>query len=113
MIVHLCTHRVTWIQVEGVMYKPGGIVVLEMKLVPTFGIIKDLICLDVDNFYIILEKLHTEIFNPHYHAYEISYLSREYSIISPAELPDSSVLSMYKKEQSHFVPLKYSLVENV
>ena len=46
--------------------------ILSVDLVPTFGVISDIIILDVDDYYLVCEPLHTEYFHSHYHAYEVS-----------------------------------------
>ena len=105
--------RVAWIKVLGTTYRSGAIVVLSVDLVPTFGLISDIIIKEVNNYFIVCEILHTECFNTHYHAYEVSRDTLpKFSFVKQTHLADHSVLGMYK--QSHyFVVLKYYIVENL
>ena len=82
---------------EGVTYKPGGIVILQMQLNPTFAEIEDIISFDVNNFMLVTKQLITERFNCHQNAYEVTYDMAEYVITSHEKLIDVSVYSIYKK----------------
>ncbi len=103
-------------EVNGIVYKPGGIVVLKIDLVPTFGIIVDILVLDVDNYFLVCEIVSTECFNSHFHAYELekiiypTYLLRQVN-----QLPDHYMLSAYKLStypNTLFVSLKYNLLSS-
>ena len=55
----------------------GSAVVINLDLLPTFGVIEDI---DVDRFYsyyFVLEILHPFVF-PHYHAHEVSMIHCHY-----------------------------------
>ena len=106
--------RLGWIQLHGTVYKPGGAVVLQMNLYPTFGRIHDLIVFNVNNYYIVCEELITEAFNNHYHAYEVALPNpRSYIICKPSDLVDHTVLGIYHRSTSLLISLKYHLVEHV
>ena len=55
-------YRLRWITILGTCYRLGGVVILSVELVPTFGLISDIIILDVDDYYLVCEPLHTECF---------------------------------------------------
>ena len=100
--------RVTWIEVLGTRYSPGGVVVLSVQLVPVFGLICDILTFDVSDYFLVCETLITECFCSHYHAYEVSYDSYpEYVFVKQSDLADHSVLGLYK---SKYVVLKYNVV---
>ena len=103
-------------EVNGIVYKPGGIVVLEIDLVPTFGIIADILVLDVDNYYLVCEIASTECFNSHFHAYEIEkIINPVYLVCQVNQLADHYMLSAYKLStysNTLFVPLKYNLMSS-
>ena len=54
------------------MYKPGEIVVLKVDLLPQFGLIINVIAMDVFNFYLVCEVLITHFFNSHLHSCQVS-----------------------------------------
>uniref|UniRef100_A0A1X7U522 Uncharacterized protein n=1 Tax=Amphimedon queenslandica TaxID=400682 RepID=A0A1X7U522_AMPQE len=58
----------SWLEDNGMLYKPGGVVVLSMKTKPLFGLIKKTIVLH-DVFYLLCEELLTEYFDHHFHSY--------------------------------------------
>lgn len=102
-------------EVNGTVYKPNGIVVLDVDLVPTFGIIVDLLVMDVDNCHLVCEILSTECFNSHFHAYEVHHVVNPHFIVSKfSKLADNYMLSAYKLStypHTLFVPLKYNLLD--
>ena len=103
--------RLHWIEVLGTIYKPGGVVVLSVDLLPKFGYISDIIVFDVDNYSLVCEVLHTECFHKHYHAYEVSHdTAPSFVFVKQSDLADHSVLGLYKL--SRFVSLKYHIMEN-
>ena len=61
-------YRVSWLEVNGTIYKPGGVVVLSMEADPTFGLIEDIIVFSTDVFYLVCEELTTDCFNSHFHS---------------------------------------------
>ena len=61
-------YSLTWVQINGIVYKTGGAVVLRMNLTPVFGIIIDVIVMDVNDYYIVCEEMVTEHFDHHYHS---------------------------------------------
>lgn len=104
----------SWIQVNGTDYKPGGIVVLKVELNPTFGIIYDILVFDVDQYLLVCEELITVHFNSNLHAFHVSYPDRQsFLICTPSDLADYNVLGLYKQSGSYFVTLKYYLIEEI
>lgn len=103
-------------EVNGIVYKPGGIVVLEMDLVPTFGIIVDILVKDVDSYNLVCEITSTECFNSHFHAYEIEkFINPTYFVCQVNQLYDHYMLSAYELSTYPnilFVPLKYHLMSS-
>lgn len=102
---------------DGTVYRHGDVVVLKNELLPTFGVIKDVIVLDVDRHYFVCEILITEHFLEHFHSFEVTKQnSPNYSICMQSDFVDHHVLHAYRVlscPQSLFVPLKYHLIENI
>ena len=104
--------RLNWIEVLGTKYKPGEIVVISVDTVPKFGLISDVIVLDVDNYFIVCEVLHTIRFNSHYHAYEVSRdTAPTFVFLKQSDMSDHSVLGLYNKITFSFVSLKYHITQ--
>ena len=96
------------------MYKKGGVIVLQIELTPTFGVICDIIVFDVNNYYIVCEKLVTDHFDTHFHAYQVAHCQRKsYNFCKPSDFADHNVLGIYKSSDNLFVTLKYYIVEKV
>ena len=94
-------YSLTWVQINGIVYKTGGAVVLRMNLTPVFGVIIDVIVMDVNDYYIVCEEMVTEHCDHHYHSYKITQLHPKcYIICKTSDLFDHTIL-------------KYYLVENV
>ena len=88
--------------------------ILSVDLVPTFGLISDIIILDVDDYYLVCEPLHTECFRSHYHAYEVSKNTTTSCVfVKQTHLANHCVLGLYHHNFTDFVVLKYHLSENV
>ena len=88
-------------------------VVLDCDLLPQFGIIHEIVVTDVYQPLLVCEKITTNCFLPHYHAYEVIRPKPPvFCICKQSELYDYSVLSLYHV-CSIFIPLKYFLVERV
>ena len=78
------------------MYKPGGVVVLEVNVVPVFGIIRNILVVNAEDYYLICEILYTELFNCHFHSYAVCNNATEYAISKVECLADHYYLSCYK-----------------
>ena len=95
----------------GRVFKPGSIVIHNVDLVPTFGLIVDILVFNVDDYYIVYELLETECFSHHYNVYEVSHqMMKEYKLCKPYKLKDNTVLGVYKLESRLYVPLKYHII---
>ena len=99
----------TWIEVLGTTYKPGGIVVISVETVPTFGLISDVIVLDTTDYFLVVKKMHTVCFNAHLHGYEVDHceLQPEYFFLKQSHLADHNMLGFYKNS---YVILKYTVL---
>ena len=63
-------YRVGWVQFQGTKYPKGCIVVLDSsEILPTFGIIMDIILTDSDNVHFVCEALTTEEISEHLHSF--------------------------------------------
>lgn len=112
-IIIITFFRLSWIQVDGTIYKTGGAIILETGLVPTFGKIVDLVVLH-ESYYLVCEVMFTDCFNHHFHSYEISTLQPiNYVLCKPSDLPDHNVLGIYNISNSHFISLKYHIIEKL
>ena len=101
--------RVAWIKVRGAIYRSGAIVVLSVDFLPIFGLITDIIIIDVNNSFFVGEVLHTECFNSHYHAYKVSRDPLpKFSFLKQSHLADHAPLGLYRKS---YVVLKYYVAE--
>ena len=58
--------RLQWIEMNGTRYKKGGVVVLDMDLLPEFGVISDIIVFNTDEFYLVCDILFTHLLNINY-----------------------------------------------
>ena len=94
----------------------GSVVVINSDLLPTFGLIKDIV---VDNCYLhyfVLEILYTICFSSHYHAHEVSMNTLPlFQLVKLSTLYDHSIINLYSIPHcySFFVPLKYYLIEKL
>lgn len=90
-------YRVKWIQVQGTKYIEGSVVALDStEILPTFGIIIDILITEADNPYFVCEVLYTEEFSVHLHSFVVT---REkpipISFCTPDELADHHTLGLY------------------
>lgn len=104
--------RLSWVQVDGTTYKQGCVVVTNVNLVPTFGLIKEVIVFETDVYYLVCEILFTEYFCHHYHSYKVcKHFPPVYDIHQPGNLSDHITLSMYTLQDSFYIPLKHQLTD--
>lgn len=106
--------RLSWINIQGTCYKPKGVVVLEVDHVPVFGIITDILAVNVNDYYIVCEVVDTDCFNSHFHSYEISQNADPHYIV--CRVKDHYTLSMYQLislSDSSFISMKYHLIDTV
>ena len=114
---YLNLYRLSWIEVNGTVYKKGVTVILDMDLLPNFGTIVDIVVINTDMYYLVCGTLVTDCFSHHFHAIQVQRpQTSKYVCIKQSELYDYSVLSTYTLSTNpdlYFVPLKYQLIENV
>ena len=65
--------RLQWVEINGTRYKKGGVVVLDMDLLPEFGVISDIIVFNTNEFYLFCDVLFTHVFEHHLHSYLVCY----------------------------------------
>lgn len=100
-------------RINGNEYKPGGVVVVSMDLLPIFGLKKYIIVFKVNEYFLVCELLQTICFDAHFHSYEVTHVHFCDTILcKPKEVADHTVLGLYRKH-SLFVTLKYNILENV
>lgn len=107
---------VTWVEIDGTLYKPGASVMIESKTLPVFGIIKDIAFVSVDECYFLCSQLCTEFFNSHYHSYQVFSNHSILTAVTPFELIDSHILHQYtilSHPNVSFVPMKYHIMERI
>ena len=87
---------------------------MQSDLLPLFGIITDIVVHHADHVYFVCNVLHTECFNSHFHAYEVSK-TKDYDFCTHSDLIDHHVLSLYSLSSytTCFIPMKYHLEENI
>lgn len=109
-VTFLLTNSVKWVQIKGTKYSKGSVTVIEANIIPTFGIIVDLLVVDVDICLFVCEVLTTEYFEEHLHAFKVSRETPvSLAICQHKELADYHVLSLYKHHHSLYVVPKYNL----
>lgn len=85
-----------------------------MELVPTFGLIRDIIVFDVDCFHFICEVLQVDHFSHHFHSYQVYTKSPpHYICCEHSDVYDHTALEMYTLSQPdhYFIPLKYQIID--
>jgi hypothetical protein len=107
--------RIKWVEIYGTTYKKGGVVVLDMNLLPEFGVITDIIVFNTDEFYLVCDVLFTHNFHHHLHCYLVSYDNSKniFAIVKQKDLYDHSSLSIYERANSFYIPLKYQLIDKI
>ena len=99
---------------SGRIFKPGAVIVINVDLMPlpVFGVVIDVLVLEVDNYYIVYEELDTECLSHHYNAYEVSqHQIPSFGISRPSDFTDNCLPGIYRKQSSMFIPRKYNIVE--
>ena len=110
--MHVIMYSVSWAQSGSVLYKPGAIVVTRNYLLPVFGVIVDIIVLQVDICYFVLQEYITHCFVPHFHSFEVSITSPPvYDTYGVHELADHHPLCIYSINNKQLIPLKYYITE--
>lgn len=111
VVLPLCfSNSVKWVQIKGTRYSKGSVTVIEADIIPTFGLIIDLLMVDVDVCLFVCEVLTSEYFEEHLHAFKVSKESPvSLAICRHKELADHHVLSLYKHHHSLYVVPKYNL----
>jgi len=110
-------YRLNWVEVAGTTYKPFCAVVVGYNQdLPTFGQVDEIISID-SKIYLVTQLLITEVFNAHYHAYEVTKTSHN-SICEIEDLRDYHPLSIYQSYDTRlirkfFIPFKYHVLSNV
>ena len=97
----------SWIKVNGSVYKQGSVVLGMEDGMPTFGIIEDIVVFCTDMFYLVCSILFTECFSHHFHAFQVHNIS----LICTPTLYDTYVLAAYSVRSHLYVMLKYQLIE--
>lgn len=66
-------YSTNWVQTGTAIYKPGMVLVLELLSgeLPIFGIIKEILVRNTQEYIFVFQKFVTKEFNEHYHAFEI------------------------------------------
>ena len=109
--------RLNWVEVTGTTYKPSCAVVVGYNQdLPTFGQVVEIISVD-KKIYLVTQLLITEVFNTHYHAYEITKTSH-INISEIEHLRDDHPLSVYQSYdirliRKFFITFKYHVLSDV
>ena len=97
-------------QIKGTKYSKGSVTVIEAAVIPTFGLIVDLLVVDVDVSFFVCEILTIEYYEEHLHAFKVTKETPvSLAICQHKELGDYHVLSLYKHHHSLYVVPKYNL----
>lgn len=103
-------HRISWVEVDGITYKKGVVIVVGMDLVPEFGIIDDIIVFNTDEIFFVLQNVSTISFEHHFHSYLVCP-ENDFCIIRHTQLYDHTPLSIYQLSDSFYISLKYQLYD--
>lgn len=109
----------TWIEIQGTVYKKQAFVVTESLLLPDFASITDIIVISGEALecYFVCSMYHTIAFSSHYHAYEIVQIQPLSSLVlKPETLADHHALTAHQlslSTPSSFISLKYHVIENI
>ena len=82
--------------------KLGHRVITSTKNARLFGIITDIVVHHADHVYFVCNVLHTECFNSHFHAYEVSKTIR-IMIFAPILILSTTMFSVF----THFHPIPH------
>ena len=108
--------RISWVRIDGTLYCHNDVVVLSNELLPTFGIIEDLLFVNSINYF-ICNKLVTQCFIEPFHSYEtLKSDPSSFCIHKHSDFFNHNTLCAYKLRShphSLCIPLKYHLIENV
>ena len=104
--------RLQCVEINGTRYKKGGVVVLDMDLLPEFRVISDIIVFNTDEFYLACDVLFTHLFEHHLHSYLVSH-DHIFTIVEQKDLYDNMTLSVYEISNSLYIQLKYQLVNKI
>ena len=114
VINYYCSNRISWLQIQSKILKPRSVLINDMTLVPLFRIITDLLVFDVDEYYVVLEELHMNVFCHHYHSYEVSRIRPiSFLICKVRRFLEHCVLELHENSSKLYVLLKYNIVENI
>lgn len=106
----------TWIEIQGTVYKKQAFVVTESLLLPQFGCITDIVVISGETLecYFVCSMYHTIAFSSHYHAYEIVQI-QPLSLLAEI-LADHHALTAHQLSLSNpslFINLKYHIIEDI
>ena len=88
-------------EINGGFFKPSIVVLIcHQSDAPVFGYVKDIILVDGKPHLAMLLLL-PEVYNSHYHAYEVTYTDKWY-ICEPKHLPDSHPLCIYQNYSTQY-----------
>ena len=106
----------TWVDIRGTYYKPGAVVIVHSNLMPQFGLIDEILVIDVEIYFFVYRLFVTDCFNHYFHSYEVSWtIPPLFNVYMQTDLADHHVLHQYKLSSSpsiSFIPLKYHIIEN-
>ena len=84
---------------------------------PQFGLIDEILVIDVENYFFLCRLFVTDCFNHHFHSYEVSWtIPPLFNVYMQTDLADHHVLHQYKLSSwpsISFIPLKYHIIENI
>jgi hypothetical protein len=111
----LLFNRIPWVEISGTTYRHGSVIILNSYLLPEFGIIRDILVIDTNDYYFVCEVMETIQLVSHYHAFEVAtdVSHSNVNICKQSTLVDHTVLGLYTVNSTNFVSLKYHIVENL
>ena len=101
---------------RGTVYKTPCIVFVEFQCdIPIFGQVQDILFIQ-EKFFLVLQLLKAEVFNSHFHAYEVQRTTLIY-VCEVDSLVDHHPLWIYQSYNPHllekcFIPLKYYVLSS-
>lgn len=118
LFIFFSINRTPWAEINGITYKLGGVIILDMDYVnPKFGLIKDIFILNSEIFF-VSEILWTVSFVHHFHSFLVYHADDpiDFCICKQQDFYDHTMLSPYPcsdEHSSYYVPLKYQLIDNI
>ena len=113
IIIMACLCSVSWIEIFGMRYKIGSIIIHKSELMPGFTKIIDIVMINPTLSYFICTEYETLYFSHHYHAYVVHECPSNIHIIQYSDFIDHNVFTTHNIDDTLYIPMKYHIIENI